>query len=210
MALSLFTVGSKLTAAALNAIINALNLTASAMIIPTISGTGGSTAVNATTGEVTGSGAITALRINSTTTILSQFKYVELIIRYNGSTAGSHTLNEALGSAIDVTAGSYFSQGGIFSGPTGTGLGSGGTTAWTQGYTGTRQNRRTEYHLYNMTDTLGTTFISTSVDSNGGSVLLMAGNVGEHTVATAFDGWNITFTGLGTISNLSVVARGHY
>lgn len=181
----------------------------SGTIIPTAVNTGGTVAVNSVTGEVTGSGAITALRVNSTAAILQPFRYIEMILRWDGTTAGSWSLNSALGSSIDVTAASYFITYtlAIASGsPTTTA--SAATTTWAQTFT--RNKWRMTIRFYNHADALGTTFDGSGMSTNGGASVLGNELVGEHTVATAWDGWNLNFAGAGTLSNLSVELVGHF
>lgn len=181
-------------------------LQGSVPIIPTVTGTGGTSAVDSGTGEVTFSGAVTALRVNSTTAILSTFRYVEAILRYDGSTAGSHILQMTSGSSINSGASTYRQSNvsdGVPAAPA-------ATTSFSQGYVGNRKKRRRNIELSNLADALPTMAYETGVDGDGAATPVNVTSGGEHNVSTAYDGIVFTFTGMGTISNGSLQLIGHY
>jgi len=90
MALSLATVGGKITAAFINLLVAQVNLQGSTRIIPTITSTGGTAMVNATTGEVTATGALTQL--NVTIPSATNFKTYDITYYFRGSTSGTYTV----------------------------------------------------------------------------------------------------------------------
>lgn len=181
-------------------------LAASVPIIPTVTGTGGTSTVASATGEVTFSGANTVIRVNSTTAILSTFRYIECILSYDGSTSGSHTVQLTLGSSIDSTASAY-RQSNVSDGVPAVPA---ATTSFSQGYSGSRKKRRRRLEIFNLAVARPTMIYETGVDGDGAATPVNVTPTGDHNVSTAFDGLVLNLSSMGTLSNGSLQLIGHY
>lgn len=204
MPLSLATVGSSITATFINLIIAQVNLNSVTRIIPTISSTGGTVAVSSTTGEITGSGAITQIKV--TIPSVSNYKQIRGRIQYIGGGSGSHTIKLASAGTAEATASSYRGQVVSALGGTVAGVALTPGTSWAPA--GSRLERVRNFTIDNLADTQKTTWSEWGSDSDASSNESTFQGVFRHTVSTALDGFIYDFSSMGTFVELSIILEG--
>jgi len=201
MALSLATVGGKITATFINLIVARVNLQGSTRIIPTITSTGGTAVVNATTGEVTATGALTQL--NVTIPSATNFKTYDIIYYFRGSTSGTYTVKllsvgtpEATAAAHRLKQLSDASSGAIATG-----------TSWAFS-AGSRIEHVRKATVTQLAVAKPTSWFEMGGSSDAAAFETTIINYARETVSVALDGFRFDLSGMGTLADLSVIIEG--
>lgn len=187
----------------------------SAAIIPTLSGTGGTTAVDSNTGAVTFSGAVTQIDVyvpTASIALLSTAKYIDITIGYTGSTVGTHTMQLLDGAgAVDATASSYFADYIAQAGGVSLIDNRAAATSWAVISAATRKFRRHNLRAFNLAVAQFTDMQGTFRDGDGAATNRIVGTVAlVHEVAGIKAGFRISLSSLGTISNGLITIEAHY
>ena len=201
MALSNVAVGGKVTAAGTNAIIAQVNLQGSTRIIPTITSTGGTAAVNATTGEVTATGALTQL--NVTIPSATNFKTYDIIYYFRGGTSGTYTVKLLSAGTPEATASAHRLK--QLADATSNAITTG--TSWTFS-AGSRIEHVRKATVTQLAVAKPTTWFETGGSSDAAAFETTITNYARQTVSTVLDGFRFDLSGMGTLTDLSVIIEG--
>jgi len=201
MALNLATVGQKITAAFINLLVAQVNLQGSTRIIPTITSTGGTAMVNATTGEVTATGALT--RLNVTIPSATNFKTYDIIYYFRGSTSGTYTVKLLNAGTPEATAAAHRLK--QLADASSVAIATG--TSWTMS-AGSRTEHVRRATVTQLAVAKITSWVETGGSSDAAAFDTTIVNYGRQTVATALDGFRFDLSGMGTLADLSVIIEG--
>jgi len=201
MALSNVAVGGKVTAAGTNATVAQVNRQGSTRIIPTITSTGGTAAVNATTGEVTATGALTQL--NVTIPSATNFKTYDIIYYFRGSTSGTYTVKLMSAGTPEATASAHRLK--QLADATSNAITTG--TSWTFS-AGSRIEHVRKATVTQLAVAKPTTWFEMGGSSDAAAFETTIINYARQTVSTALDGFRFDLSGMGTLADLSVIIEG--
>ena len=188
--------------------------TGSVVLVPTIVGTGGTSAVDVQTGEITFSGAITRLDAYIPTAqiaYLTNAKFVDLSIGYTGTTQGTQLLSLLTGAgAVDANNVYYADYSANAAGvaiPESRAV----FTSWQNISLAIRKRRRIVLRVFNLAEQLPTECVGTFKEDDTGGVNRVNGSLElTHEGTTVFGGFRLALSGMGTISNGQLAMEVHY
>lgn len=177
------------------------NLSNRDRIIPTITSTGGSAAVDTATGEVTASGAITQL--NVTIPNATRYKCFEVTYVFRGSTSGTYTVKLLNAGTPEATASAHrYKQ---LADASSTAIGTG--TSWTFS-AGSRTEHFRRVVVEHLAQAKYTVWDERGGSSDASAFDTTIHNYARHIVATALDGFRFDLSGMGTLADVSVIIEG--